>query len=301
VAFTVGYTRNQNGYDVRIFESSGEDVLTLTADAVGLAWGSVRAIAEFGSRSGSGLDEGLLTQIGEQPAMRHYDLADRNRKRFTGMVDLTPTDAWSFTATAGFGDDDYKDSYFGLQKAGFQTIGFGADYQVENGLGAGASYTFERYTGFHTSRSASPGQTPPQETDPARDWTTDSSENVNYFSIYVSPPRFGTKTEARVTYEFADARANYVYGLAPGSPLTPPVPLPEAFNKLQDLRIDVRHRVTRQLAATFAYRFEPSKIYDFALDPSVVDGIVQPSSLVLGYVYRPYTAHSFVVGLRYVW
>jgi len=66
-------------------------------------------------------------------------------------------------------------------------------------------------------------------------------------------------------------------------------------------QFDVRHRVTRQLAATFAYRFEPSKIYDFALDPSVVDGIVQPSSLVLGYVYRPYTAHSFVVGLRYVW
>ena len=33
--------------------------------------------------------------------------------------------------------------------------------------------------------------------------------------------------------------------------------------------------------------------------PSVVNSIVQPSSLVLGYVYRPYTAHSAVFGLRY--
>ena len=36
-------------------------------------------------------------------------------------------------------------------------------------------------------------------------------------------------------------------------------------------------------------------------DPTVVDSIVQPSSLVLGYVYRPYTAHSFVAGVRYLW
>ncbi len=34
---------------------------------------------------------------------------------------------------------------------------------------------------------------------------------------------------------------------------------------------------------------------------SVVDGIVQPSSLVMGYVYRPYTAHSAVAGLRGYW
>ena len=35
------------------------------------------------------------------------------------------------------------------------------------------------------------------------------------------------------------------------------------------------------------------------MDPSVIDGIVQPSSLVLGYVYRPYTTHSAVVSLLY--
>jgi hypothetical protein len=42
-------------------------------------------------------------------------------------------------------------------------------------------------------------------------------------------------------------------------------------------------------------------VYDFAFDPTVVNSIVQPSSLVLGYVYRPYTAHSFSVGARYFW
>ena len=112
---------------------------------------------------------------------------------------------------------------------------------------------------------------------------------------------FGRNTEARLTYDIADARATYIYGLAPGSPLTPPSQLPEAYNKLQDLRLDVRHRLNARLALTLAYRYEPSRVFDFALDPSVVNSIVQPSSLVLGYVYRPYTTHSGVVGLLYAW
>ena len=63
----------------------------------------------------------------------------------------------------------------------------------------------------------------------------------------------------------------------------------------------MRHRLNSRLAITGSYRYEPFSVFDFALDPSVVDGIVQPSSLVLGYVYRPYTTHSGVVGLLYAW
>ena len=36
LALGVGYTHNRSGYDFRIFENTSEDVLTLTADAVGL-------------------------------------------------------------------------------------------------------------------------------------------------------------------------------------------------------------------------------------------------------------------------
>ena len=40
---------------------------------------------------------------------------------------------------------------------------------------------------------------------------------------------------------------------------------------------------------------------DLSCDPSVVNGIVQPSSVVMGYVYRPYTANAFNFGVRYLW
>jgi MtrB/PioB family decaheme-associated outer membrane protein len=296
VALTVGYTNNHNGYDFRTFESTNENVLHLKADAVSAGGVNFRARYELGSRSGSGFDETSLTSIGEYPGMRHFDLADRTRSRFLGQVDMSPTEALTFSVGAGFGDDDFDESTFGLQEAAFRNVTFGIDLAAPGGFGVGGSYDYERYSGLQRSRSASPGV---QQEDPNRDWSVDSKEVVHYFSIYVYPPRFKNKTETRLSYNYAHARSDFVYEVGPALP--PPSQLPRVFNKQQNLRLDVRHRLTGQFAATFSYAYEPYRIYDFAFDPSVIDGIVQPSSLVLGYTYRPYTTHSAVFGILYYW
>lgn len=301
LAFTVGYSRNNTGHDFRIFESTGENVLRLTADAVGSQWVTFRAQYELSDRTGSGLDEELLVEIGEQPDMRHFDIADRTRHKFTGQVDFVPSDIWTFSLSGGLGNDEFGDSYFGLQESKFHTISVAADGRLPSGLGAGASYNYENYSGLQRSRSASPGQTPDQVTDPKRDWTTDSDEIVHYFSIYAAPPRFGPRTEARVSYDFSHAEGSYVYTVVPGGPLPAPSQLPKVFNKLQQLHVDLRHRLSNRLGVTASYLYEPFRVYDFAFDPTVVNAINQPSSLVLGYVYRPYTANSFVLGLKYLW
>ena len=301
VALTVGFTRNNSAHDFRIFENTGENVLRLTADAVGSQWVTFRAQYELSDRSGDGLNEDLLVQIGEQPDLRHYDVADRSRNRFTGQVDVLPNELWTISASAGLGKDEFDDSYFGLQESSFKTFSLSADYRHANGFGGGASYNFERYSGDQRSRQASPGSTPPQENDPNRDWTVNSKERVNYFSIYAWPPRISRSTEARLSYDYGHAKGDYLYAVVPGGPLTPPNQLPQVFNKLQQLHLDVRHRLGARLSANFSYLYEPFRVYDFAFDQTVVNSIVQPSSLVLGYVYRPYTAHSFVAALRYFW
>jgi MtrB/PioB family decaheme-associated outer membrane protein len=297
VALTVGYARNNGSYDFRIFESTGEDVFRITADAIGSQFITFRANYEASSRSGSGLNEDLLLEVHEQPALRHYDVANRTRNQFTGQMDVVPNDLWILSASAGVGADDYDDSYFGLQDSTFRTFSLAADYRQANGFGAGASYNYERYTGDQRSRSASPGQ----ETDPMRDWTVESAERVNYFSIYATPPRIGRNTEVRLSYDYSYAEGSYLYAVVPGGPLPAPNQLPNVFNKLQQLRLDGRYRLSKNLIASLAYLYEPFRVYDFAFDQSVVNGIVQPSSLVMGYIYRPYTAHSAVFGVRYFW
>ncbi len=213
--------------------------------------------------SGKDFREDLLPQIGEYSTLRYYDLANRTRHRLTGQVDVVPNEQWTLSVSTTLGKEDYDDSYFGLQESRSRVFTLAADYRHPTGFGAGASYTYERYAGFQRSRSASPGV---QQEDPARDWTTDSTERVNFFSIYASPPPMG-RAEARISYDYAYSHGDYLYGLAPGSPLTPPSQLPRVFNKLQELRTDIRYRLTNKLAATVTYLYEPFRVYDFAFDP----------------------------------
>ncbi len=298
-AVTFGYSHNGNGYDARIVESSGENVFRVSADAVGTSWLTFRTQYEFGDRTGSGLDESQLTEIGEHPEMRHYDVADRTRNRFTAQADIVPSDAWTFSVSGGVLKDDFSNTFYGLQDSTGRTFSLAADFHRPNGLGAGGSYNYERYAGLQRSHEGDSSTA--QFNDPLRDWTADSTETVHYFSIYASPPRIGKNTEIRFSYDFSHAEGNYLQTIPAGSPIPPPNQLPNVFNKLQQLHLDVRYRLSSRLAASFSYLYEPLSIYDFAFDPSVVNGIVQPSSLVMGYVYRPYTAHSTVFGIRYLW
>lgn len=293
VALSAGFSRNHGTWDARIFEESSEKVVFFGADAVGSQWVTYRVRYEVGDREGKDFRPDILAQVGEYSTLRYYDLANRTRHRLTGQVDIVPNEQWTFSASTGLGKEDYDDSYFGLQDSRSRTFSLASDYRHATGFGVGATYTYERYTGFQRSRSASPGV---QQEDPARDWTTDSKEQVNYFSIYASPPPIG-RAEARFSYDYSLAKGDFVYGLAPNSPLTPPSQLPRVFNKLQELKADVRYRLTNKLAATLTYLYEPFRVYDFAFDPTVINGVIQPSSLVLGYVYRPYTAHSARAGV----
>ena len=298
-ALGVGYTHNGNGYDARTFKSSGEDMFRLSADAVGASWMTFRAVYEYGSRTGSGLDEATLTSIGEHPEMRQFDLADRTRNRVTAQIDIVPSDAWTFSFSTGILKDEFSNSFYGLQDSTGRTFSVGTDYHLPSGFLVGGSYNYERYEG--TQRSHEGDSSDAQFNDPLRDWTSDASEVVHYFSIYAAPPPIGRNTEVRFSYDYSHAEGSNVYTIPVGSPITAPNQLPAVFNKLQQLHIDVRHRLTTKLAASFSYLYEPLRIFDYAFDPSVVNSIVQPSSLVMGYVYRPYTANSFVAGLQVIW
>ena len=177
------YTNNHNGYDFRIFESTNENVLQLKADSAGFGWVSFRARYEYGNRSGSGLDEASLIQIGEQPALRHYDLANRTRNRFVGQVDVVPTEALTLSVSGGVGTDEFDDSWFGLQDAGFRNVTFSVDYTARTASASAAATTTNgtRACSDRDRRVSGPAA----GDDPNRDWTVDQTERVHYFSIYV--------------------------------------------------------------------------------------------------------------------
>ena len=299
-ALTVGYSHNGNGYDARIFESSGENVFRVSADAVGTSWLTFRTQYEVGDRTGSELDETRLTAIGEHPKMRHYDVADRTRNRFTAQADIVPSDAWTFSVATGILKDEFSNSFYGLQDSTGRTFSLAADFQRPNGFGAGGSYNYERYAGLQRSHEGDSSTA--QFNDPLRDWTADSTETVNYFSIYANPPRIGAQHRDPRRLRLQLRRGELPLRHPGGQPYTRrPISCPTCSTSSSSCTSTCGTGSPSRLAASFSYLYEPLSIYDFAFDPSVVNGIVQPSSLVMGYVYRPYTAHSAVFGILYRW
>jgi hypothetical protein len=71
-------------------------------------------------------------------------------------MDVSPNEFLTLSASAGFGKDDFPDSYFGLEQTSFQTFSVGADYKQPDGWGVGASYNYEHYSGDQRSRTAKP-------------------------------------------------------------------------------------------------------------------------------------------------
>lgn len=297
-ALRIGYGRDWTDRTFRIFERTTEDVVRASIDTTQIGWLTLRAIVERGTREGSGFDEHALTGIGEQPAMRHFDIADRDRTRVTGLVQVTPLPALGLSASSAVGRDDYKDSGFGLRDNKNRSYAFTVDVAPADLFAAGVSYTFEKYTAVQNSRNASPGA---QFTDPTRDWSIDSADKVHTISGNVDLLELAPKMEIRLAYDFTRSRYSYVYGVPADSTLVAPRQLPPVVNELYTSTADLRYFLTPQLAVGLMYWYDRYLVDDFALGPDTINRLDLPGSLFLGYVYRPYTANSAWLRLLYFW
>src|SRR5262249_34682721 len=162
---------------------------------------------EHGNRTGHGLDEQSLDDIGEQTSLRQFDISNRDTNRFSGIAILQPNGNVSFNATAFVGRDHRPDSTFGLQQNNSNGVGFGFDYVPDAKVSAGASYLYERYHTLQRSRQASSGT---EFEDPTRDWQTDAKDRAHTIQASVDLLKFWPKTDVRLGYDFSYATSNYL-------------------------------------------------------------------------------------------
>ena len=301
LALTVGYTHNGNGYDARIFKSSGEDVFRVSADAVGSSVGDLpRPI-----RGRQPHRIGPRREVAHRHRRAPGDAALRPRrpdeKPLHGPGRHRPVgrlDVQRLRRTPARRLRRHLLRTAGVERA---TPSRSPPTTTCRTAWARAPPTTSSAIPDCSSRTRAIRQTA-QFNDPLRNWTSDSTETVHYFSIYATPPRIGRNTEVRFSYDFSHADGDNLYTIPAGSPITA---AQSAAGGVQQAAAAAHRRAPpddeeprRRRSRISTSR---SSIYDFAFDPSVVNGIVQPSSLVMGYVYRPYTANSFMFGLRYFW
>ena len=119
----------------------------------------VRTKYEHAQRRGEGIAQGeaLLASIGEQPKLRHFDVANRDRDRVTIIGSVTPAAFLTTSLTFAAGKDDYLESVFGLRDNTHQVYGAGADFAPNDGISAGTVVLVRGYNALQRSRQANPG------------------------------------------------------------------------------------------------------------------------------------------------
>jgi hypothetical protein len=290
LALTVGYTHNGNGYDARIFESSGEDVFRVSADAVGSSWATFRANT---SRQPHRIrpDE-KADEIGEQPRRCATTTSPTGREPLHRAGRHRPVDAWTFSVSGGVLQDDFSDSFFGLQES------------------TGRTFSLAPTTTCRTAWARAPATTTSATPD-----CSNRTRGIRQRAVQRSAAQLDGRLDrdGPLLLDLRDAAAHRPQHrgavLVRLQPRRGQLPLHDSRRAARSRRpiscptcstscsscTSTSAPADEPLAATFSYLYEPLRIYDFAFDPSVVNGIVQPSSLVMGYVYRPYTANSFNV------
>ncbi len=298
-AFRVGYSREEVERTHRFLTTTRENTLRGSVDVSGNQYVSVRTGFERSVRTGVGLDEEVLDEVNEQVSLRQFDISDRDRNRFSTIVQVTPIAPLGLTATVATGNDHRPDAAFGLQQLNNRTYAVGADYVASAGMSFGANYGYEDYTSRQLSRQANPGD---QFLDPSRNWFTNGSERVHTANLSADLLTLVPKVELRMAYDFTRSRGRYEYVLGPNTSLGPIEQLPRLMNELQHATLDARYRLRRDISLGLLYWYDRYKVEDFALGLSALDSIdIANGSLLIGNPYWPYTDHTFMLRLNYAW
>jgi MtrB/PioB family decaheme-associated outer membrane protein len=315
VDFGAGYTFDGYSNHVanetvqgRIYESTGENTFRLTVDSTGTQYVSARVKYEHSNRTASGFDPEMLVEVGEQPGIRHYDIAPRDRDRVTTTFTVTPKPIFDVNASIFYGHDKYPETTYGLQDNKNQGYSVGFDIVPNAMVNVGLSYGREKYDTYQTSRTSNP-LPDPTFNDPRRDWNDSINDKVDTFSVDLNLVKAIKRTDIRFGYDISDGNTNYTYGLVPNTTLTAPLQYStQPKNQLNVARVDAQYFVRANLALGVAYWYENWKVQDFALDPAVIDNLIvrNPTNNALtgfytGYSNEPYKANTFFVRMSYLW
>jgi MtrB/PioB family decaheme-associated outer membrane protein len=298
----IGFTRQSEDRTHRIFESTTDNVVRLTFDSVGSQWFTLRTKYEHAQKRGEGLDTSLLVSVNEQPGMRHFDVAARDRDRITVLGSVTPMATLSLNGSIAAGKDDYLQSLFGLRDNTHRVYAVGLDATPVATVLVGASYSYEHYNALSRSRQADNAD---QFVNPSRNWASDGTDRVHSVILNAGLSQIAGRFDLALSYDFNRARATYEYVTGPvpdrtlpeevvvDSTLPPPTALPLVRSELQRGTADLTYPLTPRIAIGLSYWHERYRVSDFTLDAEATPDLARGQTLLMGYLYRPYTANTF--------
>ncbi|NIR32305.1 MAG: MtrB/PioB family decaheme-associated outer membrane protein [Gammaproteobacteria bacterium] len=232
------------------------------------------------------------------PRLRKYNLAERDRDAVRGVVAYTPTPRWGFTFDVGYIKDDFDKTELGLRDLDMLNATVDASYSPNQRINSHVFFTYEnrqydqRGCSFNFFNLDCINNPPALQ----QQWDVETDDDV-YTAGLGANWQLNEELSVGLDYLFTKARTSI--DATGGSALTPqPIRnLPNIDTTRHRVGVHADYKFLKQLTARFAYLFEHLNTDDFALDdvdPDDVDEII-----TLGRDSPDYNAHVFGVSLIY--
>lgn len=239
--------------------------------------------AEASDRNGSN----YRAPVDENPFMRKYYLADRDRTKVGALVDYMAADNLSLSLSADYISDDYDNSEVGLTEATQPSYTLDVSYQPLRDVTTHAYYTREDIESTQYGWASN--------TSLIRDWKAEFEDKVDTFGIgaKISEIRGKWDVGADLVYSRATGDADLTNLSAPGTA----VQFPDLKTKLTSLKLWALYRYRHNLSFKLSYWHE-----DYDADNWAYDGLQANSvanTLLLGEETQDYDTSVIAASLIY--
>jgi len=280
------YNEMKRSYTNAEREDTKEDTLFAKWKVKAHSTVDVALFGEVSNRDGSDYNS-LAT---ENPAMRKYYLADRDRTKIGTTIDYMATDKLFFSARIDYNKDDYKNSVIGLTEAIQPVYTVDFSYQARHNITTYGYYTYENIessqAGFDVSSFS-----------PTTDWEADFKDTFDTIGVGAKWTDLGKwELGADIVYSKSNGASQMKDLNNPGTEDQ----YPDTKTELTSVKLWTNYNHSKNLSYKLGFWFE-----DYTADNWAIDGL-QPydpttatNILLLGNETLDYNVYVITVSASY--
>jgi MtrB/PioB family decaheme-associated outer membrane protein len=219
----------------------------------------------------------------QNPLIRKYNMADRDRKALTGTLSYTPNAIVGFGLSADYADDEYTESQLGLTDSDYLT------FSVDVSITPAPDLRMYAYASHQDIKSTQVGS----QTFSTPTWSAETNDSFGTLGFTLNYQPKGGRISVNLDYTYAESFGE----IDILNSLDPAVPFPDTETKRHRSELYIDYVMTDALTWRVGWLFEDYDSADWAIDG--VNPATIPTVLSLGEKSFSYTVHMPVVSLRY--
>ncbi len=237
-------------------------------------------------------------QFENDPRLRKYNIADRDRDEVRGVLNYMPGPRYSVTLDGSFRLDDYSETQIGLteQRMASATIDFAVN--PRNDITTNVYFTYENLRSEQNGCDWGGGAGDTCVTSPAttvQSWTADIEDRI--FTLGVGAEwQINSRLGIGTNISFSRALTEVDVSNSP-SAAVPAEPFPDIVSHWYSLGAFLNYKLKKNVEARFTYAYERLETDDWNFDGVTVDNV--DDVVTLGEASPNYNGHIIGLALSY--